>query len=554
MSNRLPERSQWRPCQPLHSRLVTTSVVPTPTVRLDPVWRDRLVIALAYALAWGALVVNRGMYWDDWTLVGRSAASLVDSFAELGMPWAGYFHAAILSMPLPGLVGHLLVFAVYLVSTLLLHAVLGRITVLSRLDALVAALTFALLPVNYARIALIDLPYGLSLLAFLAATWLLVRFVEDGGLVRRLAALALFVGSFFTASLLILYVVPMALAAWIAWRSGRRSIPALLLRHADFIVLPVAYWVLKAALFPASGVYEGYNALSVRGMTQVPKALLSIPWQVLVEPLGRAVVVAGVVGVVVGALAAVWLLRRSRIAEAGPFVPAPVLALVGVAVLVLGVFAYLAVGRAPEVWDWSSRHQLLVPLGAGLLAAGAARGLRSAGPVGATFGLAVGLLLGISAVADARTLIAYQLDWFKQTALIEAARTLPEMRTARHIRVVDEAIELDALRRHYRFYEYNALFSQALGGTSRLASSAANEPGEEEIGLFIPRPAYHMEQYVPSPVDLELRITPGDVAGGALPALRLLLLEATGSPQFAEEASRLIDVRATMVVGAASAP
>jgi hypothetical protein len=517
------------------------------------VWRDRLVIALAYALAWGALVANRGLYWDDWTLVGRSAASLVEGFSELGVPWVGYFHAAILSMPLPGLVGHVVVFAVYLLATLLLHALLGRIPGLSRLDALVAALAFALLPVNYARIALIDLPYGLSLLAFLAATRLLIRFVEDGGLARRIAALALFVGSFFTASLLILYVVPMTLAALIAWRSGRRSIPSLLLRHADFIVLPVAYWVLKATFFPAGGVYEGYNALTVRGMTQVPQALLSIPWQVLIEPLGRAVTVAGVLGVAVGTLAAVWLLRRSRVAEAGPFLPAPLLALVGVAVLALGVFAYLAVGRAPEIWDWSSRHQLLVPLGAGLLAAAAARGLRSAGPVGATFGLAVGLLLGISAVADVRTLVAYQLDWFKQTALIEAARTIPEMRTARHIRVVDDATELDALRRHYRFYEYNALFSQALGGTSRLASSAEGEPSEEEIGLFIPRPAYHMEEYVPSPVDLELRVTPGD-AGSGPQALRLLVLEATGSPLFASEVARLIDVQAIPVPGAAVAP
>ena len=43
---------------------------PTAGVRVDPVWRDRLVITLAYALAWGALLVNRGFYWDDWTLDG----------------------------------------------------------------------------------------------------------------------------------------------------------------------------------------------------------------------------------------------------------------------------------------------------------------------------------------------------------------------------------------------------------------------------------------------------------------------------------------------------
>ena len=522
--------------------------------RLDPLWRDRLIVGLAFALAWGLLLVNRGLYWDDWTLVGRSTASLVEGFSEIGLPWFGFIHAALLSMPMPGLVGHLVIFSVYLLSALLLHAILGRIPGLSRLDALVAALTFALLPVNYARIALIDLPYGLSLLAFLAATWLLLRYLEDGGLARRVAALALFVCAFVTASLLILYVVPMAIAAAIAWRSGTRSIPSLLLRHADFIALPVAYWLLKAAIFPASGVYEGYNALSLGRMAEVPKAMLSVPWQVLIEPLGRAISVAGLIGILVGALVAVWLLRRSRAAEYGTFVTAPVLALIGVAVLGLGVFAYLAVGRVPVIWDWTSRHQLLVPIGAGLLAAAAVRGARSAWPIGGVLAVAIGLFLGISAVADARTLVAYQLDWYKQTALIDAARTVPELRAARHIRIVDDAKGFDALRRRYRFYEYNALFEQALGDTRRLASDGTDEPTGDELDLFISRPAYHMEQYVPSPVDLELRISPGDGTGGGLQTITLLVLEILGSPSFESEVGRLIHVQATPVQGSPAAP
>ena len=523
-------------------------------IRADPAWRDRLLIGLAYVLTWGLLVVNRGLYWDDWTLVGRSTQSLVETFLELGMPWLGFFHAALFSLLLPGLVGHVLVFGVYLLSSLVLHAVLRRIPALSRTDALVAALTFALLPVNYARIALIDLPYGLSLLAFLAATWLLLRYLEDGGLARRVAALGLFVCAFFTASLLILYVVPMAIAAAIVWRSGTRPIPTLLVRHADFIALPVAYWLLKAALFPASGVYEGYNALSLGRMVEVPEAMLSIPWQVLIEPLGRAASVAGLLGVVVGVLTAVWLVRRSRVVEADAFVSAPALALIGVVVLALGVFPYLAVGRVPTIWDWSSRHQLLVPIGAGLLAAAAVRGANSARPVGGVLAAAVGLLLGISAVADARTLVAFQLDWYKQTALIAAARTMPELRAARHILVIDDAKGLDALRRRYRFYEYNALFGQALGDTRRLASDGTDEPAAGELGLFISRPAYHMEQYVSSPVDLELRVTPGDGTGDWLQAVRLLALETLGSPSFESEVAHLIEVQATPVEGSAPTP
>ena len=315
----------------------------------------------------------------------------------------------------------------------------------------------------------------------------------------------------------------------------------------------MAYWLLKSALFTPGGVYEGYNALTVRGLAQVPQSMLSIPTQVLVEPLYRAVTVAGLVGIAVGAAAAVWLLRRSHVIERGSFVAAPVLALIGIVVLGLGVFAYLAVGRVPTIWDWSSRHQLLVPLGAGLLVAAAARGVTGAGRAAPAFAVAVGLLLGVSAVADARTLVAYQADWFKQTALINAARSIPAMRTARHIRVIDAATSFNTLRRTYRFYEYNALFSEALGDTRRLASDGANEPRPEDIAQFIARPAYHMGEYVHHPSTSSCACPPTGTRAGCRSSgssdWRLL-----GSPSFASDVSRLIDVEPTPIVGSVPVP
>lgn len=513
------------------------------------VWRDRLAIALLYAAAWAPLVVNRGLFWDDWTLVGRSPGDLLHGFTELGLPLGGVAYAALFALPLPGLIGHILVFAVYLASTLILHAIFRRLPGLSRMDALIAALTFALLPVNYARIALIDSMYGLSLLAFVAATWLLLRFLEDGGLGRRVGALLLYLLSFYTASLLVLYVVPVALAAWLLRRSRTEPIVPLALRHADFLVLPVAYWLVKGAVLTPSGVYEGYNALSLRELLQVPRAMLSIPGQVLVEPLSRAVEVAGLVGVVAGIAIVIWLVGRSRVIEEGHAVPAPILALVGAAMVILGVFAYLAVGLTPTVWDWSSRHQLLVPLGVGLLAAATARHVDHLGPAARSGVVVVGLLIGISAVANLRTLVAYQVDWFKQQALIRAVRATPELETARHIRVTDSASAFNALDRTYRFYELNALFQQATGNTRRLVELAGKGPATDDLEQFIERPAYHMGEYVPTPVDLELNVSAGD-SPHALDVLRLVILEVVDPPSFEMEVARLIEVRATPVAGA----
>ncbi len=515
---------------------------------VEPVSRDRRIIVLAYTLAWGLLVVNRGIYWDDWTSVGMSPASLEQGFREIGaVPWVQYFSLALYAAPMPGLVAHVIVFGAYLLSTLALHGVLRRIPGLTRMDALVAALTFAVLPVNYARVALVDSAYGLSLLAFLAATLLLVRYLQDGGVARRVAALGLYLCSFFTASLLVLYILPIALAGYIVWKSAKEPLPTFALRHADFLVLPVVYWVFRGVFFAPSGVYETYNTLTLRGLERVPGMLMAIPAQVLVEPLSRAVTVGGLLGVVAGAGVAVWLLRRDRVGEHRGSVPALALALVGIAALGLGVFPYLAVGKVPTLWDWASRHQLLVPLGAGLLAAAAVRGVGGAGRLGPALGVTVGLLLGMSIVADARTLIAYQRDWFKQVALIDAVRAMPEVQSARHITVIDNAKGLDAMQRFYRFYEYNALFSVATGNERRLVSDGTNEPAPADIPQFVARPAYHMSEYVPSPVDLELRVSAPAGRTGGLEVLKLVVLEAIGSPSFDARVSRLIDVTASPI-------
>ncbi|MEA2520259.1 MAG: hypothetical protein QOF49_2339, partial [Chloroflexota bacterium] len=348
------------------------------------------MITLAYFVAWAPLLVNRGFYWDDWTLVGQTPAELVSSFTELGLPIGGYVYAVLLALPLAGLIGHILVFLAYLASTLLVHAILHRLPGVRRIDALVAGLVFAVLPVNSGRVALIDAMYGFSLLAFLAATWLLIRFVADGGLGRRVGALVLFLLSFYTASMLVLYVVPVAVAAVLLRRSRSESAIALAVRHLDILALPVAYWLLKGAFLSPTGVYEGYNVLSVRELLRVPAELLAIPSQVVVEPLARAVAAAGILGLVAGIVVAAWLMRRSRVAEDGRFVAGPILALIGLVILALGVFPYLAVGRMPTIWDWSSRHQLLVPIGIGLVAAALARGVGAVGPAGRAGGVIAG--------------------------------------------------------------------------------------------------------------------------------------------------------------------
>ena len=291
--------------------------------RTAAIGRERLAIALLYLAAWFPMLVNRGLYWDDWTLAGQTPGELMAMFSELGLPIGGPVYAAIVATPVPGLVGHALAFGAYLLSTLAFHAILLRVPGLTRRDALVAAVVFAVLPVNYARIALIDLMYAFSLLAFLVGTWLLLRYVDRRTVWTRIAALLLFLFSFYTASLLVLYAAPLALAFAVLRRRGEGRLPDTLWRYADFLALPVAYWIVKGVVWAPNGIYTGYNAITSRNLLAIPEGLASAPALVLGEPILRALAVVGPIGIVLALVAGLLVVRlvggdRDRSAIGGP--------------------------------------------------------------------------------------------------------------------------------------------------------------------------------------------------------------------------------------------
>ena len=78
------------------------------------------LVFILYLASYGLNLVNDGIYWDDWTLYGKSKGIILDTFSQSGLPWIGYFHAWMLSLPKPILAYRLLVFLLYLFSAVLL--------------------------------------------------------------------------------------------------------------------------------------------------------------------------------------------------------------------------------------------------------------------------------------------------------------------------------------------------------------------------------------------------------------------------------------------------
>ena len=431
---------------------------------------DLAVVCILYSLAHGLLLLNSGVFWDDWVVFGMRPDLIRTLYYEVGLP-PGYFYHRIVDWVL----GHRIVtFLSFLLASVALHQVLSRVRDLTRFERVSVVLVFALIPTASARISTVVAWYATCYALFFGAFWLMAAYLERRSIWLRLAALVLFVNSFFLQSLLVLYAIPLLyLLAW--HRPEIRSAGAmwrLFLRYADFFLLALVFWVLKSLALRPYGFLAGYNEVSAQGMLRalqyLDDAFVAAVLNVLVNAIRAGLDRIVVTSVIAAALA--WYLFRQFGAsneEVAADKKKRTLAwlCLGVVATFLGLFPYLAVARIDMSSDWDSRHQLLVPLGAAFLLVFVAKGVlkRKAKLV------AIAVVVACFVTANLATWTAFQRDWYKQLSLVQSFRSSLLVREARHLLIDDRASSLDALRREYRFYEYAGLLHRAFGDEQRLA-------------------------------------------------------------------------------------
>jgi hypothetical protein len=138
------------------------------------------------------------------------------------------------------------------------------------------------------------------------------------------------------------------------------------------------------------------------------------------------------------------------------------LLLLGMLAFFLAGLPYWVLGYEPTFLEWTSRHQLLMPLGAALIIFSILTSLRAvASDLLISVVIAGSLSFGIEAY------YRFLVDWHKQLAIIEFAESSDIVRGASVIIVRDSAEELNAIARTYRFYEWNGLFERAYGDQKR---------------------------------------------------------------------------------------
>lgn len=460
---------------------------------------ERLILIVLYAVAFFPMLTNPGIFWDDWTIFNIGSRWVAKQFGSVGIPLFGSFFNGVFAVSKGALAFRFLTFFAYLIAALLLNGILKHVREIDPASRFLLVAFFALFPVNSARIAVVTTPYAICYVLFFFAFWLTAGYLSSRNIAYRLLAIPVFLLSFLTNSLLVFYVIILLYIAYVEWPNlgSPRAFVRRAVAYADFILLPVVFWIVRVSWLSPTGLYARYNAFTSVGLLGLP---LSIPTAFVtsfVDVMNGAagLLLTNLFVVLVGA-AILYVVLSERITptEAGPS-DARLLALGGAA-FVAAVFPYVAVDKMPTMFNWLSRHQLLVPLGASILLYYGLRLLLTrlgAPPTAQLFVFSV--IIAAFVAYNAQTYVSYQTDWFKQGSLIRNFQHSWQMKRGTTFVFEDHTLPLNAAQRTYNFYEYTGLMKYAFGNEKRFGINANDSLALPYYRRFIPQAQYSMRQY-----------------------------------------------------------
>jgi hypothetical protein len=290
------------------------------------------------------LIRPNTLYWDDWTYIyNRPKSYLNEIFSKTGLsPWRAIIDQEILT------VGYWtirwLTFIMFFAAGLFLFEILKKIPFFSLAQRRSIVLLFLIFPLNHARVSLTMFGYSTSYFLFFLAWMLLVKY---SSWISYFSAFVCFVWSFMTHSFLIFLVLPIVHFVYLhrAQLICKKPIGKILTHFSMLLGAPVLYYILRSIYWPPDAEYLWYHTIYFRG--------------VMVSLVYFFPFVVTAVGLVL------WVRSGRRVSWKA------LMMTMGFLAFAVGVFPYLSSGNLDSrmtffFWelDWTSRHQLLMPLGA----------------------------------------------------------------------------------------------------------------------------------------------------------------------------------------------
>ncbi len=508
----------------------------------------QLAIILFAVLGHGLLLLNDGIYWDDWVWFDLRQGTyhwdrVFDAAREMGsLPYEKYFAYLFSIFPDTVFAAKFFVFVAIVLGGLCAYRLAAHSGVLGELESVLIAILFVLYPGNRTQIALSTAFYQIYIALFLLACLFALREQSKRDSRRRcvalrFAAMGLFVLSFSLTSLVAYYLCFLVLLLCRRrssepplepfWRRAGRFLAVRL----DYLLLPVVFLLVKFTFFHPTGYYEGYRQLELgipsilssmedlipaatySQLTQALDLLRSklIPWLPVPVTVYLAFLMLLVAATVVGLVLRSGN-RRGLLRLGMPIAFALML-------LAASLLPYALAGYTAARYGWDTRHLTLVGLPLAVLLVALLRVLfRSpnghlsvAGAV-ALAPFIVGFLLVLN-----QSYLHWEVKWLKDQSVM---RHIGNSSLAKKVSVflVDDFYFPVYGDRAYQFYEWSGIFYFTNGTQTTVGLDRRLNPHPDNF-LDSRGAAWHVERYNlrdfdPHGCQATLTIRPGRVSRG----------------------------------------
>lgn len=327
-----------------------------------------LVLFIIYLVANIFLLLNyNGIYWDDWVLYNNEYETIYNMFFQhsgnAGRMLTGLYY--LLCNIGNGVLSYRILTVILLfLSAVFIFKILKNIPQITNQDRFYIVLFILIAPLYSAKVALIDFLYTFYSAIFFFAFYLLSKYLNNLSNTKRIFILGLFFISFIVNSLLVFYGVVLIYMFYIFYSYENTFFKNLFIfikTKIDFILLPVVFFIVKSIYFVPSGIYAGYNGIKLSKGLSIDVFYKTFELN-FIDPLVASLSLIKptiiILFIILIFLSGLFIRQNNHMKKKDIF-----FFTFGFLAFFLGSFAYIAVGKIPNLYNWASRLQVLLPLG-----------------------------------------------------------------------------------------------------------------------------------------------------------------------------------------------
>ncbi len=431
-------------------------------------------ILLFYAcFTHGLLLLNDGVYWDDWILyidlLRENWASLYEFDRELGGLPVGYWLTLVLGhLPNTVLFFKCLFFCSILFSGVFVYLICHELGFHNRPAQLFISLVVISYPAFQMTVSIATGTYWVWYCCFLSACYVTVKGLNTQTPLRyylRFLSYILFGLAFRTSSFLVFYFGFFFLLL-LYDQGGIQSFNLLrmlyrsITEYLDYFCYPFFYFFIIKLLFPPSGLYADYNALTTTFSlsTYLDCYVYFFKNGVFIQLKDGIRLLIRHFMISIPLIAALFVIFSFNMPKpthsSGRHISNTSLLLFGVFIFCLAAFPYAMVMKYPSPNGVDTRHSLLVGLPVGIVLFGIVFGQSTRFRNARVFVLCA--LLSLMSLSCIRNYLFWQVHWIKDRSTIyHLAQTIQDDVS---IIWVDDSFLIPETEPHHQYYAYSSMF------------------------------------------------------------------------------------------------